>query len=160
MVLQRWDPFRELQEMDNTMNRLWRGFGSRLTTQEGAEDWNISIDVVRKPEEIVVKASLPGIKPDDIDITVEDNLLTLKAQRSEEFQTGEDTAYLIRERTSGSYYRALRLPDTVDVDKINSNYEHGVLTITLPKMEEKKPKQIKVNVGGGAREIESTAKKK
>ena len=160
MVLQRWDPFRDLEEIDNTMNRLWRGFGSRVAARNGEEDWNISIDVVRKPDEIIVKASLPGIKPDDIDITVEENLLTLKAQRAEEFKTGDDTAYLIRERTSGSYYRALRLPDTVDVDKIRSEYEHGVLTITLPKMEEKKPKQIKVNVGGGAREIESTASKK
>ena len=158
MVMQRWDPFRELQEMDETMNRLWRGFGSRIANRE-AEDWNIALDVVRKPEEIVAKASLPGVKPEDIDVTIEDNVLTLKAQRSSEYENKDDTAYLIRERSYGSYYRALRLPESVDTEKVKSDYEHGVLTVTLPKMEEKKPKQIKVNVGG-VKEIESTAKKK
>lgn len=158
MVLQRWDPFRDLQEIDSTMNRLWRGFGKNLVARE-PEDWNIALDVVRNPEEIVVKASLPGVKPEDIDVTIEDNVLTLKAQRASEYESKDDTAYLVRERSYGSYYRALRLPETVDVEKVKSDYEHGVLTVTLPKMEEKKPRQIKVGVGG-PKEIESTARKK
>ena len=157
MVLQRFDPFRDLRNMEETMNRLWRGFGT-AATREDAEDWNIAIDVVQKPEEIVVNASLPGVKPEDIDVTIEDNVLRLKAERQAEHRE-EDSRYLIRERNYGSYYRALRLPDTVDVNKVKSHYENGVLAISLPKAEEKKPKQIKIGVG--AKEIEAgTSKKK
>jgi HSP20 family protein len=155
MTLQRWEPFRELRQMEDTMNRLWRGFGGH---REGTEDWNIALDVIQKPEEIIVKASLPGVKPDDIDVTIEDNVLSLKAQRTSETEESGST-YLVRERTAGSYYRALRLPDTVDTGKIRSEYEHGVLTVTLPRAEEKKPKRIKVNVRSGAREIEAGNKK-
>ena len=158
MVLQRFDPFRDLRNMEETMNRLWRGFGT-ASGREGMEDWNILIDVVQKPEEIEVTASLPGIKPEDIDVTIEDNVLTVKAERREEQQQA-DSRYLVRERSYGRYYRALRLPDTVDVNKVKSGYDHGVLSITLPKAEEKKPKQIKVNVGGGTRVIEASTKKK
>ena len=157
MVLQRFDPFRDLRNMEETMNRLWRGFGT-ATTREGAEDWNIAIDVVQKPEEIVVNASLPGVKPEDIDVTIEDNVLTLKAARQAEHKE-EDSRYLIQERSYGSYYRALRLPDTVDVSKVKSTYDNGVLAISLPKAEEKKPKQIKVNVGA-KKEIEAGTPRK
>ncbi len=158
MVLQRFDPFRDLRNMEDTMNRLWRGFGT-TTTREGAEDWNIAIDVVQKADEIVVNASLPGVKPEDIDLTIEDNVLTLKAERQAEHRE-EDSRYLIQERSYGRYYRALRLPDTVDVNKVKSTYDNGVLAISLPKAEEKKPKQIKVGVGA-KKEIEAgTSKKK
>jgi HSP20 family protein len=155
MTLQRWEPFRELRQMEDTMNRLWRGFGGY---REGAEDWNIPIDVIQKPEEIIVKASLPGVKPGDIDVTVEDNVLALKAERKNELEES-GAGYLVRERTAGSYYRALRLPDTIDTGKIQSEYEHGVLTVTLPRAEEKKPKRIKVSVRGAAKEIEAGSKK-
>ena len=145
MVMQRWEPLRELRQMEDTMNRLWRGFGGRTGYDNGSEGWNIAIDVIRKPEEIEVKASVPGIKPEDIDISVEDNVLVMKAEKKAEYE-GEDTNYLVRERSYGSYFRALRLPETVDTNKINCQYENGVLTIVLPKAEEKKKKQIKVNV--------------
>lgn len=157
MVLQRYDPFRELRQMEDTVNRLWHGFGG--VNRGETESWNVPIDVVQKPDEIVVTASLPGVKPDDIDLTIEDNVLTLKAERHCEYENGDDTRYLVQERSYGRYYRALRLPDTVDVNKVKSDYDHGVLIITLPRAEEKKPRQIKVNVAGGAREIESTGKK-
>ena len=145
MVIQRWQPLRELRQMEDTMNRLWRGFGSVPGYGEVNEDWNIAIDVIRKPEEVEVKASVPGIKPEDIDVTVEDNVLTIKAEKKTESEH-RDATYLVKEMSSGSYYRALRLPETVDTTKINCEYENGVLTIILPKAEEKKKKQIKVNV--------------
>jgi len=145
MVMQRWQPLRELRQMEDTMNRLWRGFGGVSGYGEASEDWNIAIDVIRKPEEVEVKASVPGIKPDDIDVTVEDNVLTIKAEKKTESEH-KDATYLVKEMTSGSYYRALRLPETVDTGKINCQYENGVLSIILPKAEEKKKKQIKVNV--------------
>ena len=154
MAVQRWDPFRDLRQMDETMNRLWRGFSGIPAT---VEDWDIALDVIQRPEEIVVKASIPGIKPDDLDIAVEDNVLTLRAERKPDF-TDEESVYLVQERPAGSFYRALRLPESVDANKIESTYENGVLTIVLPRAEEKKRKQIKVHVAGGTKAIETSKK--
>jgi HSP20 family protein len=142
MAIQVWDPLRELRQMEDNINRLWRGYGG--TTKAGVEDWNILIDVMQKNDMILVKASIPGMNPDDIDLSVEDNVLSIKAERKSEVE--EDVTYLIRERPTGSFYRALRLPEAIDTEKIRSSYEQGVLTITLPVAEEKKRKQIKINV--------------
>ena len=153
MVLQRFDPFRDLRQMEDTMNRLWRGIGTTHNYREGTEDWNILMDVIQKKEEIDVKASVPGVNPDDIDVTVEDGVLTIRAEKKTETET-EDEKYLIRERATGSFYRALRLPDTVDAEKIESHYGNGILTIMMPKAEEKKKKQIQVKVSGEKKAIE------
>ncbi|UCG82928.1 MAG: Hsp20/alpha crystallin family protein [Dehalococcoidia bacterium] len=158
MVLQAWNPYRELRRMEDTMNRLWRGFGGVPGQLEGAEDWNILVDVIQQQDNLVVVASLPGVNPDEIDISVEDNVLRLRAERKPEAES-EKSRYMIRERPVGSFFRALRLPETVDTDKIESYYENGVLNITLPKAEEKKKKQIKVKVGSGPKIIEGTGKK-
>jgi len=152
MALQRFDPFRDLRQMDDTMNRLWRGFGGSPSYREGAEDWNILIDVIQKKDAIEVIASIPGVQPEGIDVAVEDNILTLRAERKIEVE--EEVIYLIKERPTGSFYRALRLPTTVDTNKIESHYENGVLTITMPMAEEKKKKQIQVKVTSGPKTIE------
>jgi HSP20 family protein len=151
MVMQRWDPFRDLRQMDETMNRLWRGFGG---VPAGTEDWNISLDVVQRPDEIIVKASIPGVKLETIDLAIEDNILTLRADRKPDFED-EKSVYLVQERPTGSFYRALRLPETADSNKVQSTYENGVLTIVLPKAEEKKKKQIKIQIGSGSKAIEA-----
>lgn len=158
MVIQRWDAFRDLTQMENTMNRLWRGFGGVPSHREGAEDWNILLDVVQKGDELIVKASMPGVKPEEVEVAVEDNVLTLRAERKAELE-GDDARYLIQERPTGSFYRALRLPQTIDTNKIESEYENGVLTISMPKAEEKKKKQIQIRVGGGKKVIEGGSKK-
>jgi HSP20 family protein len=152
MVMQRWDPFRDLRQMDETMNRLWRGFGG--VQSGGTEDWNISLDVVQRADEIVVKASIPGVKAEAIELAIEDNILTLRADRKPDFED-DKSVYLVQERPTGSFYRALRLPDTVDSNKVQSTYENGVLTIVLPKAEEKKKKQIKIQVASGSKAIEA-----
>ena len=145
MVLQRWDPFRDLRQMDDTVNRLWRGFGGTASYRDGAEDWNILIDVIQHKDDIVVKASVPGVKPDEIEVAIEDNVLTLRTERKPDYDLKE-VNYLIQERPTGSFFRALHLPDTVDANKIQSSYDNGVLTITMPRAEEKKRKQIQVKV--------------
>ena len=157
MVLQRFDPFRELRQMEDTMNRLWRGIGTPAAYQGSNEDWNVLLDVIEQKDGIVVKASLPGVVTDDIDVSIEDNVLTLKAERKAEAE-GEGASYLVRERPVGSFYRALRLPDSVDTAKVQSYYDNGVLSIYLPKAEEKKKKQIQIKVGSGAKEIEAAKK--
>jgi len=90
MVMQRWEPFRDLRQMDQTMNRLWRGFGGLSSYREAEEDWNILIDVIQKKDDIIVNASLPGVKPEAIEVAVEDNILTLRAERKSELE-GEAT---------------------------------------------------------------------
>lgn len=152
MVIQRWDALRD-RGLEDMMNRLWRGFGGSPSYREGAEAWNILIDVMQKKDDIIVRASMPGVKTEGIDVAVEDDVLTLRAERKQDIEDA-DTPYLIQECPTGSFYRALRLPDTVDTNKIVSHYENGVLTITMPKAEEKKKKQIQVKVVSGPKSIE------
>ena len=145
MVMQRWDPLGDLRRMDETINRLWRGIGGRDTAVEGIESWAVPLDVVQEGDNIVVRASLPGIKPEDVGVSIEDDVLTIKAQSSEEHETKEGD-YLMKERRSGSFHRSLRLPDTVDTEKVESTYKNGVLSITFPKQEAKKARRIEVEV--------------
>ncbi len=145
MVMQRWDPFAELRQMQETMNRMWRNFGLWPDADAGREYWTVPLDVLQEGDNIVVRASLPGVKPEDIEVTIENDLLTIKGQTSVERETREDS-YLMRERRTGAFHRSLRLPDTVDTEKAESRYEHGVLTITFPKLEARKARQIKINV--------------
>ena len=104
------------------------------------------MDVVRKGDDTVIRASVPGIKPEDIQVSIEDNVLTIRGHTAEEHQDGDGT-FLMRERRSGSFHRALRLPESVDVDKVQPHYLNGVLTITVPKAEAKKAKQLQVHFG-------------
>lgn len=154
-MLQRWDPFTELRRMENTMNRLWRGFdGHSLPLESGeVEAWTLPLDVVDEGDNMVVRASLPGIHADDIDVSIENHVLTIKAQTKAEEERAEAN-YLIRERRAGSFYRAIRLPESADTSKADSAYEHGVLTVTLPKVETRKARRVEVKVGGAAKPIE------
>ena len=156
MDLQVWDPYREMRQMERVMNRALRGFGAWPAE---TEQWNIPIDVVQKNDEIVVHASLPGVASEKIEVTVEDDVLTIKAE-SEVKAESQEAGYLIRERAFGIFYRALRLPESVATDKISSAYENGVLTINLPKAEEKKKKLIKIAVKGDRQAIEAPEAKK
>lgn len=150
-MMQRWDPITELRRMEDTMNRLWRGFSTGDPSHEGAGAmaWLLPLDVAEEKDRIVVKASLPGVNPEHIDVSIEDGVLTIKGETKEEREE-KGVNYLLRERRAGSYHRAIRLPDSTDADKAHSTYEHGVLTVTLPKTEAKRPKQLKVHVSAPA----------
>ena len=143
MVLQRWTPFVELRRMDDMMSRLLHGFSDADSDSRAVEAWSVPLDVEIKDDDVVVSASLPGIKPDDIQVSIEDNILTIRAESEAENEKKSDGC-LVRERRSGSFYRALRLPDSVDPERGESHYENGVLTIRVPKAESKKAKQIPV----------------
>ena len=146
MLLQRWGP-NELRQMQETMNRAWRGFVPPTFDHE-MESWSVPLDVVQEGDNIIVQASLPGVNPEDIQVTIEDNVLTIKGQTKMERER-KDGDYLMRERRTGSFHRSLRLPDTVDTAKAEPYYEHGVLTVTIPKAEAKKAKQLTIKVGKG-----------
>ena len=145
MVLQRWDPIVEMRSMEDAINRMWRGFGQRPAESNGGEHWHIPLDVVEEGDDIVVHASLPGVEPGDIEVNVEDGVLTIDAKTTTESGTDKG-GYLLRERRSGSYHRALRLPDTVDEEQAESSYDKGVLTVRFAKHEAKKARRLEVKV--------------
>ena len=142
MALQRWYPFREVWRMDNTIDRLGREFntGGYLGYRP------MPLDVVQEDDKILIHASMPGVKPEEIQVTIEDGLLIVKGDTTAEHEEHNGN-YLVRERRSGSFQRALRLPDTVDTGKAESRYKDGVLTIELPKTEAKQAKRLEVKVG-------------
>ena len=146
MAIQRWDPFNELRQMQDTMNRMWRGYGDRQAGEGNFEAWAVPLDVVRKGDDIEVRASVPGVDAGDIEITVENDVLTIRGRTSTEAETAEGD-FLMRERRSGNFHRALRLPDTVDADNARTGYSNGVVSITFPKLESKKAKRLSLKVG-------------
>ena len=142
MVLQRWYPFNELRQAHS---RHWRAFDiARVSGENGTSKWAVPLDVIQDGDNIVVRASMPGIKPDDISITIENDVLTVKGESNGEVKDG---SYLMKERRSGTFHRALRLPDTIDVDNADTSYENGVVSITFPKVESKKVKRLELKVG-------------
>ena len=148
-MIQRFDPFNDLRRMQNTMDRMWRGFGNgsgASSDNPEIEAWAVPLDVFQKGEDTVIRASMPGVAPGDIQVSIEDNVLTIKGHTLKEHQESSGN-YLMRERRSGSFHRALRLPDSVDADKVQPHYQNGVLTITVPKAEAKRARQLQVHVG-------------
>ena len=148
-MIQRFDPFSDLRQMQDTMDRVWRRFGNGSGASPDTphvEAWAVPLDVIQNGEHTVIRASMPGVAPDNIQVSIEDNVLTIKGTTAEEHQEGDGT-FLMRERRSGSFHRALRLPDSVDADKAEPHYQNGVLTITVPKAEAKKSRQLQVLVG-------------
>ena len=138
MTLQRWAPFRDLRRVENTVDRFWRGVGA-----EQSGGWAVPLDVIQEGDNLVVQGTLPGVKPEDIKVTIEDGVLNISGESKLEREE-QNGNYLIRERRSGKFRRVLRLPNSVDADGAETSYEHGVLTVTLPKIEAKKAKRLEV----------------
>ena len=145
MVLQRWYPLASRRPSHDPFDRLWKGFFASAGPATGSVDRIAPLDVRETDEEIVVTTSLPGVAPEDIEMTIEDRVLSIRAEPAAG-DGGEEGSYLVRERRTGSYRRSLRLPGSVDAEKVESGYEHGVLTITLPKREEAQARRIEVKV--------------
>ncbi|MCH8310110.1 MAG: Hsp20/alpha crystallin family protein [Chloroflexi bacterium] len=145
MTMQKWDPFRNFRHFDNVMSRFQRNYGPRIRVQR-AESWAIPLDVVQDDDNVTISASLPGFKAEGIHVTIEDGVLAISAETTSETEDSTN-GYMLRERRAGKFYRAIRLPETVDADKAESGYNEGVLTITLPRIETKKAKKLEVKVG-------------
>jgi HSP20 family protein len=145
MAMERWDPFRDAVSLSDAFNSLLRESFVRPGTvgAQGAGVMALPLDVVENENEFVVKASLPGIKPEDVQITVHGDTLTIRGTtKVEEEKKGEQ--WHLRERRVGSFQRTVSLVTPIDSDKANAAFEHGVLTLTLPKAASAKPRQIKV----------------
>jgi HSP20 family protein len=149
-TLTRWAPFRGINTLNDQVNRLledsFRGTGSdsSLTT------WAPAVDIYETENELVVTADLPGMNEKDLDVRVENNMLTIRGERRMEATVNEDNV-LRTERAYGSFSRSFSLPNTVNSEAIKADYQHGVLTVKMPKREESKPKQVKVNVATNGR---------
>ena len=145
-TITRWDPFRNLGSFQEQMNRLLGDSFLRPQTETSAlTSWAPAVDIYETQDELVVKADLPDIHEKDLDVRVENNMLTIRGERKFEEKVSEDN-FLRVERAYGSFTRSFSLPSTVNSDAIKAEYRHGVLTVRMPKREESKPKQIRVNV--------------
>jgi HSP20 family protein len=140
--------FRGQATLQDQINRLFNdAFEHTSASQESnLTAWAPAVDIHENEHELVVKADLPGIEPKDLDIRVENNILTIRGERKFEKKVNEDS-YLRVERAYGSFSRSFSLANTVNADGIKADYQDGVLSLTVPKREEAKPKQIKVTVG-------------
>lgn len=147
--LMRFDPEREFLSLRDAMNRLMEEsfvLPSMIGEVRGSgRSWGLAVDMYETNDNLVIKASVPGIKPEQLDVTVQGETLTIKGEMQEE-QQREQGRYHFRERRQGSFSRTLTLPFPIQSDKVQATFENGVLMLTLPKAEEIKPKTIKVQV--------------
>jgi HSP20 family protein len=145
MAVERWDPFREAVSLRDAMNALFQESFLRPSSVPGhAGSVPLPLDVSENQNEFVVKASMPGIRPEDVQITVLGDALTIQGETKDE-QERKGERWHVRERRFGAFHRSITLPTAVDSDKAQAQFEHGVLTLTLPKSETAKPRQIKIN---------------
>ena len=149
MAIVRWEPFRDLVTLQDRMNRLFdESFGRGRAAED---DWSLggswapAVDIYEKDGNIVLKAELPGIDPKDVDVRVENNVLTLRGERRFDQEVSKESYHRV-ERAYGSFTRSFTLPNVVDTQNIKAEFKDGVLRMTLPKREEAKPRQTQINV--------------
>ena len=143
--LTRWEPAREMMTLREAMDRLFDdAFTQPFSTRDGWSASTPAVDMYQTEDEIVVKASLPGIKADEVQINVTGDVLTLKGEVKHE-EEKNDRSWHIREQRWGSFQRSVALPTNVVSDKAKAEFENGILTITLPKAEEVRPRTITIN---------------
>src|ERR1700686_3057417 len=144
-TIARLEPFRGLSTLQDQFHRLFNESLRNHTEESALTTWAPAVDIYETPNDLVVKADLPDVDEKDIDIRVENNLLTIRGERKFEKNVSEDN-YLRVERTYGAFSRSFSLPNTVNAEAIHAEYKNGVLTVNLPKREETKPRQVKVSV--------------
>ena len=143
MAIVRWEPFREIMSLRQAMDRLFEESFIRPTRFFLGEDGAIPLDVYETPDQVVVKASLPGVKPGEMDITLTGDTLTIKGETKGEREVKRDD-YLLQEHRYGKFARSVSLPEGLQGEKAEATFESGILTLTIPKAEEVKPKTIRV----------------
>lgn len=144
-TLTRWEPMRELQTMRSMMDRFFDEpfFSTPSLWSQRGEGFPVPLDVLEEEGEYIVKASMPGVNPAEAEITLVDNVLTIKGESKSESETKESN-YHVRERHYGTFMRHVTLPTAVNADEVEATFENGVLTLRLPKSEAVKPKRITV----------------
>ena len=160
MTIVRYDPFRDLRTLQEEVNRL---FSTNMTRAFGDEGigrgaWNPSVDIYENKDQIVLEAELPGMKQEDFELTVENNVITLRGERRFEKFDDADNYHRV-ERSYGAFTRSFTLPQTVSAEGATAEYQNGVLRVTLPKREETKSRRIEISTEGtsGPKTIETKA---
>jgi HSP20 family protein len=156
MAIVRWEPLRELTTLQNEMNRL---FGSVFDTpQQGnggtLRRWMPAMDLVETGDHFVLRADLPGMSEQDVNIEVEERVLTISGERKAEHSENKDGYHRV-ERAFGSFSRSLTLPEGVDAEAVAASFDRGVLEVRIPKPEERKPRKISIGVGNAPKTIDT-----
>lgn len=143
MAISVWNPFQELERVQREVNRL---FDSEVRGRaESDAQWAPRVDIYEDPERFLCKAELPGMKPEQVNISIENNLLTISGERKFEHEEKKNNYHRI-ERLYGSFRRSFQLPNTIDATKVSAEMKDGILAVSLPKRVEVQPKQIKIEV--------------
>ena len=154
MSVSRWDPFQDLLAIQDEMNQV---FGrARQGQGGGGRVWAPALDISERKDAYVVSVEVPGVNADDLDITLEDGLLTIQGERQFTSESSEQQYHRV-ERRYGSFRRSITLPSQVQADSIEASFENGVLEVVVPKAEEAKPKKISVKAGGSRQEVTGTS---
>ena len=154
-----YDPFRELRSLQDEVNRVFSSNLSRSgETGLGRGAWNPSVDIFENKDQIVLEAELPGIAPEDVNISIENNVLTIHGERRFEKKDESDNFHRV-ERSYGSFTRSFTLPPTVSSENVNAIFDNGILRLELAKREEAKPRRIEIKAGAASpKTIEANAK--
>ena len=155
MSVSRWDPFQDLLAIQDEMNQVF-GRARQGQGQAGGRVWAPALDIFERKDAYVVTVEVPGVNADDLDITLEDGLLTIQGERQFTSESSEQQYHRV-ERRYGSFRRSITLPSQVQADAIEASFENGVLEVVVPKAEEAKPKKITVRAGGGRQEVPGTS---
>jgi HSP20 family protein len=142
----RWDPFQDVLSLREAMNQLMEESFVRPTAAQGGQNFIPALDMSETAEGYLVEAALPGVKPEDVEVTVENNVLTIKGETRKETDDKQRNFHRV-ERRFGTFQRTIGLPTTVKPDQIQASLTNGVLRLEIPKAEEVKPRKISVNVG-------------
>ena len=147
MNMQLWNPF---EEFENLLDRYNKSGGKNLSKQYGTDlsfaDWAPSVDIEEAEDKYVIKADLPGVDKKDINVKLENGVLSIRGEKQTEKETGKDTKQHRTERFYGTFARSFTLPEAVKADKVDASYKDGVLLLAIPKAEEAKPKSIDIKV--------------
>jgi len=144
--MERWDPFRNVSDIQEEVNRLLAGFLGRPTPATDVRSWAPAVDMHETKDDFVLKFELPGVKDKDVSLSITEDLLTVKGERAFTGDSeGENARHI--ERVYGKFERSVRLPMPVQAEKVKATYRDGVLEVKLPKAEEVKPKAIKIDIG-------------
>lgn len=158
MALVRWEPVRELNSLQNEMNRLFSSFFDAPTSAANGGSlrrWIPAMDLVETEDHFVVRADLPGLDEKDLNVELEDNVLTISGERRSEHEEGKEGYYRV-ERAVGQFARTLTLPEGIDPDGVQASVDKGVLEVSIPKPEQRKPRRVSIGVTPGEGSIEGS----
>jgi len=151
MSMIRWEPFSELMSLRQAMDRLFEDSFVTPSRAFGRLDFTMPVDMYQTENEVVVKTAVPGVKPEEVDITITGDTLCIKGEKKADEKVKRDD-YIYQEHRYGAFSRAVNLPAGLDTGKAEASFEDGILTLTIPKSEEVKPKQIEVKAIEGKKE--------